>query len=43
MKASARFDGILMVGYFLNGPSFFVVKFSNLMPFGRHLFGRNDW
>ena len=32
MKACARFDEILIAGYFLNGLSILDVKFTNLAP-----------
>ena len=41
MKTYARFDEILM-GYFLIGFSILDVKFANLSPLWRHLYGRND-
>ena len=42
MKACARFDEILIVGYFLNGLSILDVKFANLSTFWRHLYGWDD-
>ena len=41
MKACARFDEVLNVVYFLNG--LIDVKFVNLAPLWRHLYGRYDW
>ena len=43
MKAYARFDEIRNVGYFSNGFSILDVKFANLVPHLRHLYGRDDW
>ena len=43
MKADTRFDEILIVGYFLNGLSILDVKFANLAPPWRHLYGRDGW
>ena len=43
MKAYARFGEILNVGYFLYGLSSLDVKFANLVPLWRHLYGRDDW
>ena len=39
MKAYARFDEILTVGYFLYVLSILAVKFANLGPLWRHLYG----
>ena len=36
MKAYARFEEILKVGYVLNGPSILDVKFANLVPIWLH-------
>ena len=45
MKASAGFDEILTIGYFLNGLSILDVRFAHLAPLRRHLllYRRNDW
>ena len=43
MKACVMFDEILSVVYFLNGLSILDVKFANLAPRWRHLYGRDDW
>ena len=42
MKAYARFDEVLIAGYFLNGLSILDVKFADLAPIWRHLYGRDD-
>ena len=42
MKAYARFDEILNVGYFLNELSILYMEFVNLAPLWRHLYGRDD-
>ena len=42
MKAYARFDEILTVGYLLNGLSILDVKFANLVPLRRLLYGWDD-
>ena len=43
MKACARFDEILVAGYFSNGLSILGVNFVNLAPIRRHLYGQNDF
>ena len=45
MKAYARFDLSLTMGYFLNGPSILEVKFANLVPLCHHLlvYGQDEW
>ena len=40
MKANARFDEYLTLGYFLNG--LLDVKFEKCLPLLRHLYGRCD-
>ena len=42
MKAYARFHEVLNVGYSLNGLSILDVKFANLVPLWRHLYGQDD-
>ena len=43
MKAYARSDEILNVGYFLNGLLILDVKFANSVLLWHHLYGRHDW
>ena len=43
MKACARFDEILIAGYLLKGLSILDLKFADLAPLWRHLYGRGDW
>ena len=43
MKAYARFDESLTMGYFLNELLILDMKFANLVPLGRHLYERDDW
>ena len=42
MKAYARFDEILNVGYSSDGLSILHVNGANLAPLWRHLYGRKD-
>ena len=39
MKAYARFDEIINMGYFFNGLSILDVKFANLVPPWHHVYG----
>ena len=43
MKAYARSDEILNVGYFLNGLLILDMKFANSVLLWHHLYGRHDW
>ena len=42
LKGFAKFDDILMVGYFLNGTSILDVKLANLVPLWP-TYTRDDW
>ena len=43
MKAYARFDESLTMGYFLNELLILDMKFANLVPLGHHLYERDEW
>ena len=43
MKACARFDEVLIEGYFLNGLSILDVEFANFATLCRYLYGHDDW
>ena len=43
MKAYARFEEILNLGYLLYGLSILDAEFANLVPLWCHLYGRDAW
>ena len=43
MKAFARFDEILTVGYFFNGFPILDMQSANLVPLRCHLYAQDDW